>query len=141
MNSASIPGFGDPTCDQSGVDTFAGNFTATWKEFYNQAHVDNDINSITMAGFCAITESSGIPATFDQGLDLKYGQFIFPGLSTIIDLASIDGWTDFFWTSKFVFHQTVQTHRPLGSPSTRFLCSMKFKSKLFDVCKKLLFFI
>lgn len=110
MKQANIPGFGAQEYgDPQDTKPFAANITATWREFYNQAHIDDDVNAITYGGFCGIHEATGEPAHFSQGFDIKQGQFVLPGISTVIEFDKHDGWIDLFWASNLLFHQTVQS--------------------------------
>ncbi|EFP89904.1 uncharacterized protein PGTG_16192 [Puccinia graminis f. sp. tritici CRL 75-36-700-3] len=52
MKSAKIPSFASPEFDQVPSLPFASNLTATWGEFYNRAHIDNNTGQ-TIGGFSA----------------------------------------------------------------------------------------
>ncbi|KAA1099857.1 hypothetical protein PGT21_022939 [Puccinia graminis f. sp. tritici] len=123
MKSARSPSFSSSEFHQSSPLAYASNLTATWGEFYNQAHIDNDVNSISYGGWCGISQETGKPASKADGFDVKYGQFFLPGISTVVDFNAIDGWTDLFWASNYLYHQTVQSERPTDSPFTRFAFS------------------
>lgn len=79
-------------------------------------------------------EETGVPASKDDGFNIKYGQFFLPGISTVVDFNAVDGWTDLFWASNLLYHQTVQSKRPAGSPFTRFGFSIQINKSFYDGC-------
>ena len=81
MSLANLPSFASPEFHQRSTSPFASNLTATWGEFFNEAHIDNDVNSISYGGWCGINEKTGQPASWDDGFDIQYGQFFHPGIS------------------------------------------------------------
>ncbi|KAA1080849.1 hypothetical protein PGT21_023709 [Puccinia graminis f. sp. tritici] len=134
MKSAKIPSFASPEFDQVPSLPFASNLTATWGEFYNRAHIDNDVSSISYGGWCGIHRNSGQPASKEEGFDIEYGQFFLPGISTVVDFNAIDGWTDLFWASNLLYHQTVRSKRPHQSLFDRFAFSVQINKSLHDAC-------
>ncbi|OAV87513.1 hypothetical protein PTTG_05356, partial [Puccinia triticina 1-1 BBBD Race 1] len=89
MQKAKVPGFGDLEFNNSNSTPFASNLTATWGEFSNQAHIDNDVGPISYGGWCGIEEASGEPASKAGGYDIEYGQFFLPGISTVVDFNAV----------------------------------------------------
>jgi hypothetical protein len=134
LKSARSPSFASPEYSQCSPNAFASNLTATWGEFYNDAHIDNDVGAISYGGWCGIKEESGFPASKVDGFDVAFGQFFLPGISTLVDFDSVDGWTDLFWASNLLFHQTVQSQRPSNSPFTRFGFSVQINKCFYDGC-------
>ncbi|KAH9469070.1 hypothetical protein Pst134EA_009593 [Puccinia striiformis f. sp. tritici] len=125
------PEFTCPRCPHS--TPFASNLTATWGEFYNRAHVDNDVSQMVYGGWCNVDGTTGLPAPHSDGSsEVKFGQFYLPGISTIVDFSAIDGWTDMFWASNVLFHQTVKSERSPGSNITRFAFSVQTNKSFFD---------
>ncbi|KAI7961637.1 hypothetical protein MJO28_002126 [Puccinia striiformis f. sp. tritici] len=100
----------------------------TWGDFYDRAHVDSKATdcNITYGGFCGIEECSGKLAIHGEKFGIKFGQFAFPGISTVIEFDQTDGWTDLFWNSKALFHQFVRSRKPDNCPFTRFSFSVNF---------------
>jgi len=134
MKSAKVPSFSSPEFHQSTLSAFASNLTATWGEFYNQAHLDNDASLISYGGWCGIWEDSGLPASQTEGFDISFGQFVLPGISTVVNFGAVDGWKDLLWSSNLLCHQTVQSKRPPNSPFTRFAFSAQINKCLYDGC-------
>ncbi|KAI9605093.1 hypothetical protein H4Q26_003065 [Puccinia striiformis f. sp. tritici PST-130] len=138
MKSAKLPSFASLEFDQASPMPFASNLTATWNEFSNESHIDNDVSPISYGGWCGITEDSGMLASRLRGFDIQHGQFFLPGISTVVDFSAVDGWTDVFWNSNLLYHQTVQSSRPANSPFTRFAFSVQITKPLFDGCQAIL---
>ncbi|KAI7933102.1 hypothetical protein MJO29_017030 [Puccinia striiformis f. sp. tritici] len=136
MKTNNLPSFLTPefTCPRCPHSTpFASNLTATWGEFYNRAHVDNDVSQMAYGGWCNVDGTTGLPAPHSDGSsEVKFGQFYLPGISTIVDFSAIDGWTDMFWASNVLFHQTVKSERSPGSNITRFAFSVQTNKSFFD---------
>ncbi|KAI7960427.1 hypothetical protein MJO29_005495 [Puccinia striiformis f. sp. tritici] len=136
MKTNNLPSFLTPefTCPRCPHSTpFASNLTATWGEFYNRAHVDNDVSQMAYGGWCNVDGTTGLPAPHSDGSsEVKFGQFYLPGISTIVDFSAIDGWTDMFWASNVLFHQTVKSERSPGSNITRFAFSVQTNESFFD---------
>ncbi|POW22895.1 hypothetical protein PSHT_00738 [Puccinia striiformis] len=136
MKTNNLPSFLTPefTCPRCPHSTpFASNLTATWGEFYNRAHVDNDVSQMVYGGWCNVDGTTGLPAPHSDGSsEVKFGQFYLPGISTIVDFSAIDGWTDMFWASNVLFHQTVKSERSPGSNITRFAFSVQTNKSFFD---------
>jgi len=132
MSLANLPSFASPEFHQRSTSPFASNLTATWGEFFNESHIDNDVNSISYGGWCGINEKTGQPASWDDGFDIQYGQFFLPGISTVVDFNAVDGWTDMFWASNYLFHQTVKSQRPSQSPFTRFGFSVQINNSFYN---------
>ncbi|KAA1134595.1 hypothetical protein PGTUg99_006732 [Puccinia graminis f. sp. tritici] len=134
MASANLPSFSATEFDKSSPSAYASNLTATWGEFYNEAHIDNDVNSISYGGWCGINQQTGKPASQADGFDVEYGQFVLPGISTVVDFNAIDGWTDLFWASNLLYHQTVKSQKPSDSPFSRFAFSVQINKTFYDSC-------
>jgi hypothetical protein len=134
MASANLPSFSATEFDNSSTSAYASNLTATWGEFYNEAHIDNDVNSISYGGWCGINQQTGKPASQADGFDVEYGQFVLPGISTVVDFNAMDGWTDLFWASNLLYHQTVKSQKPLDSPFSRFAFSVQINKTFYDSC-------
>ncbi|KAI7966453.1 hypothetical protein MJO29_002201 [Puccinia striiformis f. sp. tritici] len=100
-----------------------------WGDFYDRAHINDskatDYN-ITYGGFCGVEECSGKLAIHGEKFGIKFGQFVFPGISTVVGFDQTDGWTDLFWNSKALFHQSVRSQKPDNCPFTRFSFSVNF---------------
>jgi len=135
MQSAAVPGFASKKYGDKSETSYASNLTATWNEFFNNAHLDHDVSSMSYGGWCTIKEMTGEPARFEDGVDLKYGQFFYPGISTVVDFGAVNGWTDMLWSSTLLYHQTVKTERPKGSCFTQFVFSVQINSCLFSRCQ------
>jgi hypothetical protein len=61
---------------------------------------------------------------------VKYGQIAFCGIKTVVEFEGHDGWTDIVCPTNYLWHQTVASYRPHGSPFGRFGCSMQTNNKL-----------
>ncbi|KNE89529.1 hypothetical protein PSTG_17016 [Puccinia striiformis f. sp. tritici PST-78] len=137
MRSANLPSFASSEFTDTRPDSFASNLTATWGEFYNAAHIDNDVSPISYGGWCDIDEESGEPAVNGDQPRIENGQFFLPGISTVVDFGAVDGWTDLFWLLNLLYHQTVRSTKPPGCRTTRFGFSVQINKCLYDAFVKM----
>lgn len=144
MKSNNIPGFGnlkgsaDPDHDLL-KNVFASNYTFTYKNFYNKAHLDNDDSLMTLGMWTTIDLDTNMPVFTPAFTDVKYGQFVFPGLATVVHFENHPGIVLIMWPANQVFHQTVQSIEPppnyMGN-FTRFGSSVQISTRTKDYCKK-----
>jgi len=120
MRKNGIPSFHSQQPNQY-EEAFSGNITTTWNNFYNKAHLDNDVNTMTLICHYMINEITGEIATFDEGANqVQGGQLAFCDLKSSIDFAQSDGWTDSLVATNTVWHQTLPSKKPPGCPFGRF---------------------
>lgn len=117
LQNLNIPGFAAQTREENNRTSFSGNITMTYKDFYNKAHLDNDINCATLISSCRINERTGDIVTFQDGAHVvKGGQLSFCGIRVVVDYDDHDGWTDIICPTNYLWHQTARSYQPNGTP-------------------------
>jgi hypothetical protein len=90
---------------------FASFLTFTMWNFYNQPHMDQDVNNWTLVVWIPIfdpkTRMEDNPILADEGFDMLGGEFTFRDYQVYLDLQEVRGVTICVFKSNSVQHQTL----------------------------------
>jgi hypothetical protein len=112
---------------QRDLKTFNSHLSFTIGAFANTPHMDTDASPFSFAMWIPIKKNTG--NIVEENLQVKGGQFIFPGVSCGIDFTGFDGIVECAWKATSYSHFTLPSQTSSDSQHTQMGLSVQLPKK------------